>query len=134
MTELTTIDLFEEDLSCRDCLFNWRGFVHGFSRGHTVLEKRGTIVFIADDIGYAFPRDCDLGYVNLFTSSGWRHLESCPRCGSRNLFPPQYDQSTVKSVPCIPIEPEDLDPGVDEWSLSESGSRKIDQVDGVGRL
>jgi hypothetical protein len=133
MVEPTTINLFEEDLSCRDCLFNWHGFVHGFSRGHAVLEKSGTVLFISDDIGYAFPRDSDLGYIDLVTSSGWRYLESCPRCGSRDLFPPRYDQGTIKSIPCISIEPDDLKSSVDGWSLTETGRRKIEHVDGGGR-
>ena len=107
MNQSTTgkIKLFPEVLSSRDCLFSWEGYVHGFSRGHTVLTKEKRILFIPDDIAYCFPQAANFDYSGVFKKEGWKDLEACPRCGAQNLFPPTYDQEEMEEVECIFIEP-----------------------------
>jgi hypothetical protein len=86
-----TIDLFREHLTCKACGHAWEGFLHGFARGHTVLQKGERVLFIPDDISYAFPSDFDFTYPELFLQRGWRDMESCPICHSRQLAGVRYD-------------------------------------------
>ncbi len=46
--------LFHESIDCRSCGHQWTGYLHGFSRGHGVLIRDGTIAFVPDDLLYAF--------------------------------------------------------------------------------
>lgn len=117
--------LFCETLSCTECLFSWEGFAHGYSRGHSLLTKNAQILFVADDLAYCFPDADNHEYVQLFREEGWRDLESCPKCGSRNLSPPACDQQSVAEVDCIHIDEHDLVEEDGAWSLTESGREKI---------
>ena len=110
MKQTTTgkIRLFPEVLSCRSCLYSWEGYVHGFSRGHRVLTKEKRILFIPDDLAYCFPDAANFDYSEPFKKEEWKDLETCPKCGAKNLFPPTYDQEKMEDVDCIFIEPEEI--------------------------
>ena len=120
-----TLKLFRESLTCKACGRAWSGLLHGFARGHTVLEKEGRILIIGDDIGYSFPQDFDSEYPRLFTDSGWRELESCPKCHSKRFSGARYDQSSTEEVPCIDIDQHDIARREKGWELTESGQNKI---------
>lgn len=120
-----TLKLFRESLTCKSCGHKWSGFLHGFSRGHTVLEKEGRVLFIPDDICYAFLSDYDGDYPQLFLESGWRELESCPHCRSKDFTGWQYDQSATEDVACVFIDEHDLARKEKRWVLTETGRLKI---------
>ena len=125
-----TIKLFSETLSCTECLFSWEGYAHGFSRGHSVLTKNNQILFIPDDLAYCFPDAGNYEYGDLFRDAGWRDLESCPKCGSRKLFPPAYDPHSMTDVGCLHIDQHDLVEVAGAWSLSETGREKLNSEQG----
>lgn len=112
--------LFQETLSCRDCLYSWEGYAHGFSRGHSVLIKKARIIFIADDIWYTFPKGTDFDIEAPFIELGWRPIESCPKCGSRNLFPPAYDTKSMVDVDYEEIKFRHFQNVEMEWKLTEN--------------
>ena len=122
---MQTLRLFQEVQSCRDCLSSWEGFTHGFVRGHGVLRKGEQFVFAADDLGYLIPRDEHIDVETQLKSLGWHQLETCPKCGSRNLFPFQYSESTLVDVECIPIEITDLEPHNKIWTISNKALSKF---------
>ena len=97
----TKIKLFHEQLSCQDCFYNWFGYAHGFSRGHSLLRKNDYIIFIADDLVYSFLEEKYIDFEEPFKKYGWQPLESCPKCKSINLFPPQYKEQSVEEVMCL---------------------------------
>ena len=119
------IRLFREVLSCQSCLFSWEGHVHGFSRGHAVLRKGDKLLFIPDDLAYLFPDAPNFDYCSVFENEGWVDLESCPKCGELNLFPPQYDQNKMEDVDCIYVDQHDLAEECGVWSLTGLGRTKI---------
>jgi len=121
-----TLRLFKKHLTCKACGHVWDGFLHGFSRGHTVLQNRDRILFIPDDIVYSFASDFDATYPELFFQRGWRDLESCPLCHSKTFEGWRYDQASMAEVPCITIDEHDLLRSEGKWALSEAGTRKIE--------
>jgi len=122
MGELT---LFKEILSCKKCLFSWESYAHGFSRGHSVLIKNDRILFIPDDIWYLFPDGTDFDIEKLFFKTGYRKLESCPKCHSTELFPPAYDQLTLTTVLCLEVQRNDFELKNGEWVLTPEASAKF---------
>ena len=116
--------LFKEILSCKECLYSWEGYIHGFSRGHCVLEKKGRFTFVPDDIWYLFPEGTDFDIELIFRKLGWRSIESCPKCKSNNIFPPIYDVSTCEEVDCEIVERKDFELLAGEWSLIEKAKEK----------
>lgn len=121
-----TLRLFKEHLTCKVCGHVWDGFLHGFSRGHAVLQKGDRIVFVPEDILYSFPAESDATYPELFLRRGWRDLESCPVCHCRRFEGSRYDQASMVDVPCIIIDEHDLLRSAGSWELSETGVRKIE--------
>ena len=99
--------------------------MHGFSRGHAVLKKKDRILFVPDDLVYFFPDALNFDYYSIFAEEGWLDLESCPKCGELNLFPPQYDQSKMVDVDCLYVDQHDLVEEKGSWSFTELGKRKI---------
>ena len=65
-----TINLFQEHLTCKACEHSWEGFLHGFCRGHSVLQKEARVLFVPDDIVSAFQSDFDFTYPELFLERG----------------------------------------------------------------
>jgi len=122
---MSTLQLFREIQSCQDCLFSWEGYSHGFSRGHTVLEKGGRIVFAADDLGYLVPRGEHVEIEEQLKSLGWHQLETCPKCGSRKLFPLEYPEETLAEVECVEIQRSDLEKVNNLWQVSDDSLSKI---------
>lgn len=122
---MANITLFYEVQSCQKCLYSWEGYAHGFSRGHSILEKNNTIAFAPDDLGYLVPRGEHIEIEEQLKSLGWHQLETCPRCGSRSLFPLTYSQESCKVVECIEVKREDLEGQSGIWRLSQSGIKKF---------
>ncbi len=106
-------------MSCQDCLFSWEGYAHGFTRGHSVLTKGDRILFIPDDIWYSFPIGTDFDIEVLFSDLGWRPLESCPKCNSKKIFPPVYDENTAETIECQTINCENFEKVNSDWKLTE---------------
>jgi hypothetical protein len=44
------LKLFEGEIYCKNCSYSWRGFSHGFSRGHIIFKKEDSFIFVGDDI------------------------------------------------------------------------------------
>jgi hypothetical protein len=114
------IRLFKEILSCQDCLFSWEGHAHGFSRSHSVLTKKDRVLFIPDDIWYTFPESTDFDIEALFAELGWRPIESCPKCRSKNLFPPSYDTNSMTDIECEEIKYKHFEKINADWNLTET--------------
>lgn len=120
-----TIRLFYEIQSCQDCLYSWEGYAHGFSRGHSVFEKSDVIAFAPDDLGYFIPRGERIEIDAQLKALGWHHLETCPNCSSRCLFPLRYSQESCKEIECIEVQQEDLEGSSGVWQLSPDGIKKF---------
>jgi len=125
--------LFYEVISCKKCLYSWEGLAHGFSRGHSVLKKENDIIFIPDDLGYFFPKSAHLDFEKEIKEKGWKDLESCPKCGSKDLFPLKYDHDSMKDIECILLEKDDFEVIENEVRLSPNGLNKIDANKAVER-
>ncbi len=119
------LKLFKETLSCQDCLYSWEGLAHGFSRGHSVLIKEKKILLISDDIWYSFPKGTDFDMDSIFAKHGWRPIESCPKCLSKNIFPPIYDKTSTIEIEYIEVEYEHFEKIKSDWKLSKSGKLKF---------
>ena len=117
---MSKLKLFKEILSCKSCLYSWEGYAHGFSRGHSVLEKSGRVLFIADDIWYLFPEGTSFDIDALFFNLGWRQIESCPKCKSIDLFPPLYTQESSVDIECLSVERRDFVFANEQWVLSDT--------------
>lgn len=122
---MRTIKLFREIQSCQECLFSWEGYSHGFSRGHTVFEKGSLVVFAPDDLGYLVPVGEHIEIESQLKSMGWHQMETCPKCGSRKLFPLEYSEESALEVECIEINRDDLVKGKNVWELSNSALSKL---------
>ncbi len=55
-----------------------------------------------------------------------RPFVACPKCGGRNLFPPQYEQSNTTEVECIYFDKDDLEEESGAWYITESDRNKLD--------
>lgn len=119
------LTLFREVQSCQDCLFSWEGYAHGFSRGHTVMEKGERVVFAPDDLGYLVPRGEHIEIESQLTGLGWHQLESCPRCGSRRLFPLEYSANSQVDVECDEVTGEDLEKRGRYWRLNQNAVKRF---------
>ena len=122
---MSSIRLFREVQSCQACLHSWEGHAHGFARGHTVLEKEGRIAFAADDLGYLVPRDDHLEVEAPLKALGWHQLQTCPKCGSRSLFPLACRPDSIVEVPCLSVGLEDLEKKGGAWTLSPEALRRF---------
>jgi hypothetical protein len=118
--------LFRESIRCRACGHEWTGYLHGFSRGHAVLVSGERVAFIPDDLLYAFPEHVSLGhdFAALLVALGWRHMESCPACGTAD-FVGAYNQQAMVEVPFIQFDENDFIPTATGWTLSERANDKI---------
>ncbi len=90
-----------------------------------MLTKDDRVLFIPDDIAYFFPNAKNYDYDQPFEKEGWRDLESCPKCGSLNLFPPSYDQEKMTEVGCVNISSKDLGETDGIWALTEACRIKL---------
>lgn len=117
--------LFRETVRCRACGHEWTGYLHGFSRGHSVLVQGERVAFVPDDLLYDFPQQVGLGDpAGPLLALGWRHMESCPSCGAQD-FVGAYDQQKMQDVPFISFDTQDFIPTLQGWTLSERGYEKI---------
>lgn len=114
------LKLFQQLLSCQDCEFSWKGYAHGFSRGHRALSKDGRLIYIADNIWRTFPKGTAFDIESDFIELGWLPIESCPKCRSRNLSPPTYDTKIMVDVKCEEIHFAHFEKPDSEWKLTES--------------
>jgi len=122
---MATLRLFREVQSCQECLFSWEGYAHGFSRGHSVLEKDDRVAFAADDLGYLIPRGEHIEIESQLKAMGWHQLECCPKCGSRKLFPLEYKDETAVEISCLEVQRGDLEKQGELWRLSADGLEKF---------
>ena len=131
---IVTVRLFHESVNCQSCGHQWHGYLHGFSRGHSVLIRDGKIAFVPDDLAYAFadqirilpddPSTWPNDPADALRENGWRDIECCPKCGS-NDFVPQYDQSSMVDVDCIEFVANDFRLDDNNWILTETGRAKM---------
>ena len=89
------------------------------------MEKGTKIVFAPDDLGYLVPRGEHVEIEGQLKSQGWHQLETCPKCGSRRLFPLEYPADTLAEVECFEVQRSDLEKADDIWKLTNEALSKI---------
>jgi hypothetical protein len=103
------IELFKEIRSCKDCLYSWDSHTTGFCRGHSVLFKGKSCIFIPDDIYYGFPENIKIDLDQFFIDIGFSSISLCPKCSSENLFPEILALETKIEIEAFGIEVSDFD-------------------------
>lgn len=86
----STLTLPRIKLECLRCRNTWKQALPRWDRGHLLMKRGGRVIFVMDDLGYAFGESIQSVVAPLLQTIGFADFggETCPGCGRTNARVP----------------------------------------------
>jgi hypothetical protein len=129
----TTISLPRVKLECVRCRHTWQQAIPRWDRGHVLMRRGDTTVFVSDEVGYGLGERVDC--APMLEAIGFSAFgpSPCPQCGHDDarmvrglLTSPSYGNETLT---CIELQAHDFMKVGTQWRLRPKVTAALQSTD-----